>query len=58
MFNPSSPPPDSEIECAEVDSGRTDHGFDDHGTSQRASLPACVHDYDRLTLEQWIDLCA
>ena len=58
MTNPNRPPHDPRTDHAETDLCESEPRHDDHAASNLGYLPASAQSYDRLTLEQWIDLCA
>jgi hypothetical protein len=58
MSNPNPPPHDSVTDCTERKPREPERDRLDQKSTSQGYLPALAQDYDRLTLEQWIDLCA
>jgi hypothetical protein len=58
MFNPTPPTHDPLTNVPEADAREAESGHRDQAATNLGYLPASAQRFDRLTLDQWIDLCA
>jgi len=58
MSNPTPPTHDPQTNVPEADARETEMRHQDQAAINLGYLPASAQSYDRLTLDQWIDLCA